>query len=82
MPYNSNYTPPPDESQEEIEIPGFTLYRELAYMFALMSRDDAGDVIKAAFDYQWRRKTPAFRHGDISRPFPKVVLDNRYMLVV
>ena len=29
-----------------------------------------------------RRKTPAFRHGDISRPFPKVSLDNRYMLVV
>ncbi len=60
MIHDPNYTPPQDESQEEIEIPGFTLYRELAYMFALMSKDDAGSVIKAAFDY--------FMRGDLPNP--------------
>lgn len=52
MSYNSNYTPPPDESQEEIEMPGYPIFRETAYMVETLRNDaDAGRVFRAANAY-------------------------------
>lgn len=51
MPDVRDYTPTEPDCQEEIQRPGFMLYRDSAYLLRFMPEGDAWRVVNAAITY-------------------------------